>query len=93
METNLEIKIGEYLIDGDRWKMFIAEQLNDLENATLNSGIVVTVHNGKENPFHFDVSFSYKILDDKSSNVDESGKAKYSNKKNTGLKIEWAGPL
>lgn len=92
MKTELETKIEEYLLDGGRWKMFIKEE-EGIENvsASLNSAIDIITNNENENPFCFDVCFSYKILLDNEEyeDVSESGKEKYSNKESTGLKIEW----
>lgn len=96
MKTELETKIEEYLLNGDGWKMFIKE-VEGIENvsASLDSAIDIVTNKENENPCCFDVCFSYKILLDNEEYeyVSKSGKAKYSNKESTGLKIEWIKPL
>jgi len=74
LKTNIE----NFLIEGDKWKLFISEQGSDFENASLTS-LYVSIEKIKKTSCEFQVDIMYLVLEDANNSI-ENGVAKFSTK-------------
>lgn len=68
--TENELKIENYLKNGDGWKSFIDARNNDYHDATLSS-LDIDIIEQKGNRYYFNISVYYEVLEKSHSNEKE----------------------